>query len=371
MHKNNNFDLLRLLAALQVVVCHGVEHFHIEIHAGLPRELCNVLTAFPGVPIFFTISGFLIFWSFERNPDLSSYIVNRALRIFPALWCCFACTLALLCAFGVIQFNDLASPTLMAWFVAQVSVFQFYTPDLLRTFGSGTPNGSLWTIPVEIQFYVAVPLLFALLRKAGSKKIENIIFLVLMVASFAVNLYAQQLDSQSLGRKLMGVCLIPYLFYFLVGSIIYRNYATLRSWFEGRFLVWISVYALYFLVFGRLLGCYDATYWPNVFGLVAALLLSGATIAFAYSAPGLSQRLLRGNDLSYGVYIYHMPVINSLLELGYLNAHVGFLVSLPTTVFLAFLSWVLVEKPALAMKRRKPAPALPAPVLAQPALQNV
>ena len=67
--KVNNFDLLRILAALQVVLAHTRVHLDIQ---RLP--LWSLVEAFPGVPIFFAISGFLISASFERTPNLASYV---------------------------------------------------------------------------------------------------------------------------------------------------------------------------------------------------------------------------------------------------------------------------------------------------------
>ena len=84
--RNNNFDLIRLLAALQVLIWHGAVHLDVfdKIYG-----LLNVLFQLPGVPIFFTISGFLITHSLERsNFQLKKYFQNRALRIYPALWVC-------------------------------------------------------------------------------------------------------------------------------------------------------------------------------------------------------------------------------------------------------------------------------------------
>jgi peptidoglycan/LPS O-acetylase OafA/YrhL len=69
----------------------------------------------------------------------------------------------------------------------------------------------------------------------------------------------------------------------------------------------------------------------------------------AYTMPGLS-RALHGNDISYGVYIYHMPVINLLLYHGVTGTN-GLLITAALVGVLGFLSWKLVEKPALALKR--------------------
>jgi peptidoglycan/LPS O-acetylase OafA/YrhL len=61
--------------------------------------------------------------------------------------------------------------------------------------------------------------------------------------------------------------------------------------------------------------------------------------------------LLRGMDISYGVYIYHMIVINVLLHLDQFSAWGNFSLTIVVTTVLGLVSWVVVEKPALARKK--------------------
>ena len=67
--------------------------------------------------------------------------------------------------FGFINKENLRTPQLWGWFVGQLTLFQYYTPDSLRAFGVGCPNGSLWTIPVEFVFYLLLLDLFYYLVK--------------------------------------------------------------------------------------------------------------------------------------------------------------------------------------------------------------
>jgi peptidoglycan/LPS O-acetylase OafA/YrhL len=80
-HRDNNFELLRLFAALQVLLIHGNEHLRIHV----PQLIRTLLSIFPSVSNFFVISGYLIAGSLLRSSNLPSYALNRFLRISPAL----------------------------------------------------------------------------------------------------------------------------------------------------------------------------------------------------------------------------------------------------------------------------------------------
>src|SRR5947208_2952799 len=84
VNRQNNFDLIRLFAALQVVLLHAT--YHLEISNSLWDDFLKCVRPFPGVPIFFTISGFLIFASYDSNQSIKKYLKNRYLRIYPLLY---------------------------------------------------------------------------------------------------------------------------------------------------------------------------------------------------------------------------------------------------------------------------------------------
>src|SRR5437762_5098663 len=123
--KVNNFDLLRILAAAQVVFAHTVSHLGIA-----HPPLWALVEAFPGVPIFFAISGFLISASFERAHSVVDYSRNRFLRIYPGLWCIVLVTVVVTALFGF----DLLHLRALAWLGCQL-VGLIYTPGFLKPFG--------------------------------------------------------------------------------------------------------------------------------------------------------------------------------------------------------------------------------------------
>jgi peptidoglycan/LPS O-acetylase OafA/YrhL len=360
-HRQNNFDLIRLLAAAQVVIAHAIGHT--DLVTQIPawgKQLFDALMMLPGVPVFFVISGFLITKSYERNPaDLSGYFWRRGLRIFPALWVCLAVTLAVLAWFGFLTSSFLLSKTGLAWLAGQVSFGQFYNPEQFRGFGIGVANGALWTITVELQFYLFIPL-FCLLtaRPKWSAPVTSVLFAVSFTSYCVMDHMVNGpggFTGAPLPFKLLHVTLVPHLWMFLLGILIHRHYERVKSWIEGKFLPWALVYIFFMALLAWLVPERSVPFYLAY--LPSRAILAFATIAAAFTARPLSNKLLSGTDISYGIYIYHSVVINVIVQLGMMNSMLSVGAVFAISIILALLSWHLIEKPALACKSFTPAAA--------------
>jgi peptidoglycan/LPS O-acetylase OafA/YrhL len=338
--RENNFDLIRLLAAFQVLLGHGIQH--LELNNLNP--VLNITEFFPGVLMFFTISGFLIFASFDRNNNLKKYFYNRFLRLFPALWLCFFLTVILLISFKIVRGTDLLGMTMLKWSFAQITFFQFWTPDILRPWGVGTPNGSLWTIPVEIQYYILLPAMVMLFKNI--RLINKIIFLAACSVLFNAYLSTMVGKQESVFVKLARVTVLPYLYCFLAGAIIYLYWDKIKRFIEGKAVLWLVIFIAFCLATNT-----HPSYYPKNIQMVSNILLAILTISLAYTLPSLG-RILKGNDISYGMYIYHMLVINSLVSLGFTGETKYLFSAIGLTTVLSLASWLFVEKKALALKAR-------------------
>jgi len=150
---DNNFDLIRLGAALQVALLHVTHSLSVEYStAGWAR----LLEVFPGVPIFFFISGLLISRSYERSRSLKDYALIA--RCASSQGCTSACssTSSLWLRPGTSVPSGRGSPTLRRCTSPRPPSCSS-TTRLHARFGDGVLNGSLWTICVELQFYVLIP----------------------------------------------------------------------------------------------------------------------------------------------------------------------------------------------------------------------
>jgi peptidoglycan/LPS O-acetylase OafA/YrhL len=234
--KLNNFDLLRLLAATEVIFDHYYQHLH--LHLG--HTATKILYLFPGVPVFFVISGYLISASYERNNSIKNYIRNRALRIYPGLWGCIILTLIVFTITGV---NFLNKQTL-AWLPAQLLGF-IYTPNFLANYGFGSYNGSLWTIPIELQFYIMMPICFMLAPKGKL----NVWFIALFVVFIGLTLTYELIHLGDKLTKLIRYTFVPHFYLFLLGVIFQRLRIYSSKFIYGKALYWIVPYVAFSMFF--------------------------------------------------------------------------------------------------------------------------
>lgn len=338
--KTNNFDLLRILAASQVVAAHTLRHLQIARPAWW-----SLVEAFPGVAVFFVISGFLISASYERSSGGKSYARNRILRIYPGLWCCVFATVLVASAFGYSFLNWSAA----LWLTTQL-IGAIYTPEFLKNFGFGSYNGSLWTIPIELQFYCALPLLYWATRNVENRTLYiAIAWICFVLIAFAACLFFapfSELQREPTLQKLFRYSFIPHIYLFLTGVLMQRMRFHKMNWIAGKAIYWFIVYlAVYLLI------PYSAASY-----VLEMLMLGVVTVSAAYTVPRASHKLLRGNDISYGVYMYHGLLINLFIELG-LTKRAEYLALLALCAYVAgYLSWIGVERPFLRSKKHSISP---------------
>lgn len=341
----NNFDLIRLFAALQVVVTHG-DRFIL----GWGGVLSPALEFLPGVPIFFLISGFLIAASYERTSTLRSFARKRALRIFPALWVCLAGTVLILLATGYLSTVNAGFGQILLWLAAQATILQFYNPEIVRHFGAGIVNPALWTIGVEIQFYIAITFLAAIFHR--SRALYMALFATFMLISAIYSMYLDVEWGDALVVKLLGVSFIPWIVMFMVGNLAWFHRSAILPYLEGKTAQWAMVYAGCAVIGYLFQSMSGVMISGNRISILLFIPLAALVLSAAYTRPSLGLAL-GGNDISYGMYLWHMPVIGCWLYLGGAQSYLGIAACVAATVALAMLSWRLVEAPAL---RRKSAP---------------
>ena len=311
----NCLNLIRLLAAFKVM--YG--HFRVHLDVALPSLLTQIIEFISGVPVFFVMSGFLIWNSAGNARNFWEYGKKRFFRIFPELWLGVAIEI-LTILFFYLENIDPIELGLFAF--GQATVFQFWTPDSLRGYGCGTPNGSLWTICVLIQFYVAVWFLYKQLHGKAGKR-WGIAYLVALFVS-TIPFYMQN-AVPVIVYKLYSQTLLPYLWLFLLGAFVAE--------FSDKLLPFLKKYWWAFL-----LSSITTTFLQlSIFGvqqydIIKSVALALGLLGFAYHYPGLNIKL----DVTYGLYIYHMIVANVMISLGQVGNVGVFVISIGVSMLLAY-----------------------------------
>jgi peptidoglycan/LPS O-acetylase OafA/YrhL len=327
--KRNNFTLLRLLAALAVVVSHAVflksGNKADEIFAGSSVYMLGD----HAVNVFFVLSGLTVAASLDRSRDIVGFLVARMLRIFPGL---IVCT-GLLVVFGIVVSEcsvfEYLSDTRVITYALKTMSLSTASAELPGVF-AGNPypsvvNGSLWTLKFEVVCY----LLLALLNTVGlleRRRVSLFLPTVGIVASafllYKFGGYASSLEQ--LAR--FWLC-----FSFGVGLFVFRDHVRI-SIFQALLLA-----ALTWMVLGTGI---ERVISPIATGYVALLL--------GCMPLGKLRTFTNRNDISYGIYIFGWPTSQSLIHF-YPTINAWALVVLTAIVAsaLAYLSWHWIEMPSL------------------------
>lgn len=331
--RTNNFDLIRIVTAFLVLVNHSLAHLQLDV-----PEWYTVVKQFQRVPMFFVMSGFLLSASFERNDSLVPYFRNRLSRIYPGLWVCLLLTIVIYSIVGANFVHASALP----WFFAQ-AVGLIYTPAFLNDFGYGSYNGSLWTIVVELQFYLILPVIYFIYKRFSPKRTSSTFFYILFGLSFLLALALKLYPPTFFGGigKLIRYSFLPHIYIFMAGILLQRLEVWKWNIIRGKALWWMAAFLLVVYTVPQ----------TAIISMLAMIILAFCTISLGYSAPGVAKKLLKDRDISYGVYMYHGMLLSILVEVNVIG-NVWLLIGVALLTFvLAWLSYNLIEAPA--MKRAK------------------
>jgi len=342
--KENNFNLIRIVAALAVLVTHSF-----ALAAGTPaaepwRETIGMTMGAMAVDVFFLTSGFLVSGSLLRNGGLWQYFRARFLRIYPGLlMMLFLTVFVAFPAFGAV--NHVAY---LCDF--HVWVYLLKTGTLISGVGTNLPgvfahnpigdlvNGSLWSMPHEVRLYVLLALLWWGLSKLCKDHVRwlgRIALSIAVLGGVYIVVSRLMLNEDRTTSRLIAMYFVGVVFQ------IYKHKIHVGKWaaLPAAILVAVSV----------ALADHKLFYASYVIA-VPWLLFSSA---FAKNA--ILRWYNKLGDYSYGVYIYAWPIQQILLS-KFVGLSGWSLLGFSGVLSLgcAVMSWHLVEKPALSLKRAKP-----------------
>jgi peptidoglycan/LPS O-acetylase OafA/YrhL len=326
--RSNNFDALRLVAAVLVVVGHAF----ILTGDGPPPMAFGIPIDTLGVYIFFSISGYLVTGSWVGVPGLVRFFRHRCLRIFPALVAVVLITVFVIgpaVSKGTIE-TYFASAQTWNYLQGLVLLAQYNLPGVFTTavHARTAVNGSLWTLGVEFACYIAVALLGITMRRFRSLAFG-------ILAAIAITIVATNADWDVPKGIVDAARVVPF---FVAGAI-------------GRLMIPKGAFRWQIAASALTLWLLLASAWSASTLAVAWLVVPFSTIAIGMASTSGINRAARFGDLSYGTYLWAFLIQQLELDIFGRVAIIGDVVGvLACTLVVAKLSWTFIERPALRHK---------------------
>ncbi|MHB8208851.1 acyltransferase family protein [Mucilaginibacter sp.] len=321
--ENNNFDLIRLIAALAVIFGHSFNLFPTNgYQEPISILLKNDYSGSLAVYVFFFLSGIFITSSFNKSKSPVKFVIARAFRIWPALIVCILLTVFVI---GPIFTNRSLVDYFTAhqtwrYLIKNILIFHFEAP-LTGVFGNGV-NGSLWTLHTEVLCYFIIFVIgvLGLLKRKIYVIIVLIIFYLIRHNQYFVSCFDQSAN-------------VMQLMFFLFGTLSY----TFRKYFIIDYKIGLAIIGIFLISY---VLNFSGTKWLSYVALIYSMLL--------LATAGFFKRLKPPGDFSYGIYIYGFLIQQIIVYLfPKLTSYPSMLITIPLACIVGSISWYLIEYPAI------------------------
>jgi len=321
----NNFDNVRFGLALIVFFSHTL---------GLPSSIQlspyqQYFDADFAVKGFFSISGYLVYRSYLNSTCLVNFLEKRIRRVYPAYVFTILFCFVIGIFFSKLSWEEfVVADQTIRYLLSNLSFLNFLQPTLPGLF-EGNPmqavNGSLWTIKVEVMLYLMIPFMALAFKKYQSLVSYSIILLVGVIWVF----YFSKVSNWTLGAE-MARQFPGQIAYFAFGCLLATR-SNLIKWLPS-----LSILGILLIVDVPMPYLMKIVLEPIGFGALTLYLCFLNPSAFNIGKLG---------DLSYGIYLFHFPIVQLLIHLQVFALHpvVGVAASLFATLLMSFVSWKLVE----------------------------
>jgi peptidoglycan/LPS O-acetylase OafA/YrhL len=335
----NNFDCLRLILASIVAF------YHIDALTNISAfSAFGHLSPHFAVRGFFVISGLLIYRSYTRSSSVKSYFEKRVRRIYPAYFTVVVLAAVALFPFSTLPLSHYLGAGFWKYLAANLVFLNFAAatlPGVFATHINPAVDGALWTLKIEVAFYLLVPLLHYFCSRFGTKKVLVIAFGLSSLWKYGfwfLDLLYRARGGYAIdpSRSIYAELEVQFpaqLAYFCAGILLLLYFDKLKS----HFISLSCITAILFLTDHFFTGEILDLFW-----------ISGFVFVFGFWR--YFGNVSKYGDFSYGVYIVHWPILQILISLGAtkLNPAIFLPLSLSLIGLAAFLMWHLVEKRFLA-----------------------
>ena len=330
-NRPNGFDYLRIILAIAIIGWHSLTVVYpadIEAKYFIPlRPLILFL-----VPSFFALSGFLVSGSLFRTQHLPTFLTLRALRIFPALFCEVIISAFLIGALLTkLPLGEYFShPMFHSYFLNIIGDIHYTLPGVFEENRYNYVNTQLWTIPYELECYIAISILYILTLHKRPKIFVAVLSIITLIATwYGMTHNLEVMNFRPTGRFAVASFLWGVVAYVLKDKIPHN-----RIIFA---ICVVFAWAALHRRFGEFLAAPAIAYITIYIGLIdykkTFLLLAG--------------------DISYGLYLYGFAIQQAVYQtLPQFRTWTGnFLISLAIASIVGYISWVYVESKVLDHKK--------------------
>ena len=318
IQNENAFNAIRFYLCMTVVTFHSLTNISI----GNNNPFLDGHLAVSG---FFIISGFWITKSFLSSKDLKDFFSKRLKKILPMYYIAVIGFSILCLKYSTLSPKEYFGIEYWKYLFWNCIFLNFMHPSLPGCFDGAAVNGSLWTIKIEVGFYIILPLLMHIMKKLKTTMKKNIFLISIYILSVLYNVALHRLASKwnlpaQLEHQLPGL-----MSFFVSGMIIFLNWQYFIKYKNFLIIPSIVLFVLRYYTHTEFL-------FPIAFSII---------ITFLALSLKFLKSIGRPIDFSWGMYLFHFPVMQIIKYHGFSG---NALIYLFSVIGISFTLTFIIEK---------------------------
>lgn len=299
--KQNSFHFIRLVCCLIVIYEHSV---------GLSGGgYLNLQLASTAVATFFILSGFWVAISLLHSESIKEYTIKRIKKIFPPYITVVIVFALLLSVFSTLSPKAyFLNAGFWKYLLANLSTLNFFQTSLPGVFEGlplkGAVNGALWTIKVELAFYLVLPILMLVINKCKYKYTRGGVLISMYFISVLYIILCHLLSSIKPAFSPLENQFPAFLGYFTCGLAFALFWEDFQKILNYVLLPSLIIYIICHHIDNYLLSAL-------ILPIVLSCLVFWIATRFCFLGKIITQ------DFSFGMYLVHFPIVMLFIQQGY------------------------------------------------------
>ncbi len=334
--RNNNMDLVRYILAFGVLIA----HYNILCGADIPW----IISSYNRVGGFFALSGFVLVGSVLKGCSFKDFVIKRIWRIVPSyLFVIFTCSifLSLLSTDSVKYY--FTSKDFWEYIAANVCYLNFLHPSLPGVFNGEAVNGALWTLKVEWQLTLCLPLIAWICYRYKLNYVKTIITIIFVALLYRVILLHLEISTGKKIYEIMGRQFIGQFFFFASGILIACYYPKFLKHIKYIIPLSIIIYLIFWLAI-------DSSFY---FIYLQPFVITLMVLSISLISKNYASYIDKGHNISYEIFLCHFPIMQILAEFKVVEKvgpYIGISIGISVTLIYAIITYILVGR--LYIKRK-------------------